>query len=324
MKSLALALAASIAASMMLVCMTAAQTSRPGSPQTLFVSVTNKAGQYIPNLKAADFILEENGSRQEIANFKPDSEAPVSLGILIDKSASMRLPVANQGGEKVSAALLAANGAAKVVLKLMKPQDEYLLMVFDDVFNVKQNFTSDGKKMTETLSKNLSVGGSTRLYRAIADALKETSKKAKNRRKALIVITDVHDTSGDKVEDLQATIRSSEIPVYTFGMRWDAWGVPGEDAQPGKSTYEQEVLKMMAVDSGGFSMVVDIPNLLTDYTISRMIDFVSTIGVDLRGQYTLTYNSSTAGDDAERAIRLRSTTPEYQVRFSRDINQGKK
>src|SRR5262245_25799730 len=91
MKSLALTLIASL----MLVCATTAQTPR-GQEQKLFVSVMNKAGQYIPNLKAQDFILEENGSRQEIASFKPDSDAPVSLGILIDKSTSMRLPVATQ------------------------------------------------------------------------------------------------------------------------------------------------------------------------------------------------------------------------------------
>ena len=289
-----------------------------GQLQTFLVSVMNPTGQYIPDIKPDDLMLEENGVRQEIANLQPDTDAPISLGILIDKSTSMRLPVATQGGEKVSAALLAANGAAKVVLKLTKPQDEYLFMTFDDVFDVKQNFTSDSKKMTEVLSKNLAVGGSTRLYRAIGDALKETGKKAKNRRKALIVITDVHDTSGDKVEDLQATIRASEIPVYTFGMRWDAWGVPGEDHLPGQSTYEESVLKMMAVDSGGYSMVVDIPNLLSDYTITRMVDFVSTIAIDLREQYTLTYYSSSSLPQAERAVRIRSTKPDYRVRFTRD------
>ena len=306
MKSLALLLIAS---------MVAAQAPA-GQTQTLLVSVTNKDGQYVSNLKAEDFIVEESGARQQISGFKPDSDAPVSLGILIDKSTSMRLPVAVQGREKVSAALLAANGAAKVVLKLMKPQDEYLFMTFDDTFNVKQGFTSDAKKMSEALSKNLAVGGSTRLYRAVGDALKETSKKAKNRRRALIVITDVHDTSGDKIEDLQAIIRSEETPVYTFGMRWDAWGVPGEDAETGKSSYEEAVLKMMAADSGGFSMVVDIPDLLTDYTITRMVDFISSIAIDLRGQYTVTYNSTKP--ESERVIRIRTTSPDHQVRFTRD------
>jgi VWFA-related protein len=305
-----------------------AQTPAPsqGQTRTLLVSVINKAGQYIPDLKATDFVLEENGKRQEIVSFSTGSNAPVSLGILIDKSTSMRLPVAQQGKEKVSAALLAANGAGKVVLKLMKPQDEFLLMTFDDVFNVKQAFTSDSKKMADVLTKNLAVGGSTRLYHAIGEALKETGRKAKNRRRALIVITDVHDTSGDKIEDLQALLRSQEIPVYTFGMRWDAWGVPGEDAETAQSPYEEAVLKMIAGESGGYSMVVDIPNLLTDYTITRMADFISAIGVDLRGQYMVTYTSGASGSDAEQAIRIRTNSPEYQVRFTRYTNTptGKK
>src|SRR5262245_31834916 len=115
------------AAIVMMASVIAAQAPA-GQLQTLLVSVTNKDGQYVPNLRAEDFILEENGTRQQISSFKPESDAPVSLGILIDKSTSMRLPVAVQGRERVSAALLAANGAAKVVLKLTKPQDEYLFM----------------------------------------------------------------------------------------------------------------------------------------------------------------------------------------------------
>jgi hypothetical protein len=75
---------------------------------------------------------------------------------------------------------------------------------------------------------------------------------------------------------------------------------------------------MMAVDSGGYSMVVDIPNLLSDYTITRMVDFVSTIAIDLREQYTLTYYSSSSLPQAERAVRIRSTKPDYRVRFTRD------
>jgi hypothetical protein len=99
-------------------------------------------------------------------------------------------------------------------------------------------------------------------------------------------------------------------------MRWNAWGVPGEDAETAQSPYEEAVLRMIAGESGGYSMVVDIPNLLTDYTITRMADFISAIAVDLRGQYTVTYNSSTP--ETSRAIRIRTTSPELQVRFMRD------
>jgi VWFA-related protein len=279
------------------------------------ITVLDDLGRYVHDLKADDFVVEENGMRQEVTGFTQDSEVPLSIGILIDKSASMRLPLAIQGREKVSAALLAADGAARVLVKLMKPQDEFLLMTFDDDLHVKQGYTADQKKITDLLYKNNQVGGSTHLYHAVIDALKQT-KKARYRKRALVVITDVHDTSGDKIDELKASLRDSEIPVYTFGMRWDAWGLPGED--PSQPTFEVAVLREMANDSGGRSMIVDIPDLTTDFTIVRMISFVQDIAAELRGQYTLKYHSSNPGADADKAIRIRAVSPEYQVRFRRD------
>src|SRR5262245_15050180 len=101
------------------------QTRDPGQLQTIVVTVTNSAGQFVPNLKQDSLIGEEDGTRQQIAKFSEESDTPISLGILIDKSASMRLPVAVVGQERVPAALLAAVGAARVVIRLTKPQDEY-------------------------------------------------------------------------------------------------------------------------------------------------------------------------------------------------------
>ncbi len=121
-------------------------------------------GSYVHDLKADDFVVEENGVRQEVTNFSADSDVPISIGILIDKSASMRLPLAMQGKDRVSAALLAADGAAKVLLRLLKPQDEILLMTFDDDLHVKQSYTQDSNKVKELLNKNNVVGGSTHLY----------------------------------------------------------------------------------------------------------------------------------------------------------------
>jgi VWFA-related protein len=303
--------------SLVLATLLTQQPSTPTGPlQTLSVSVTNRAGLFVPSLKAEDFILEEDGVRREVAKFSAEPDMPISLGILIDTSTSMRLPVTLQGREKVPAALLAADGAAKVVLKLTKPDDEYMVMTFNEKMSVKQSFSSDEKKIVDLLNKNNTVGGATHLYKAVGEALKEIRKKAKNPRRALVVLTDVHDTSTDKPEDLQATIRELEIPVYTFGMRWDPWGVPGEDAEPGKSSYEEAVLKMMAVDSAGHSMIVDIPNLLSDYTVTRMIEFVQLLGIELRGQYMISYASG-PGSGA-KAIRLRTTSPDYQVKFRRE------
>ena len=306
-----------------LVLQSAPQQKDPaiGTLQQVVVTVLDDNGRYVRDLKAEDFVLEENGVRQQITSFAQDSEVPVSLGILIDKSASMRLPLAVQGKEKVSAALLAADGAARVLVRLMKPQDEFLFMVFDEGLKVKQQYTTDQKKIVDMLYKNNQVGGSTHLYHAVSEALKQT-KKAKNNKRALVVITDVHDTSGDKLDELKASLKGAEVPVYTFGMRWDAWGLPGED--PAEPTFEVAVLREMAIDSGGRSIIVDIPDLTTDYTVTRMIAFVQDIAAELRGQYTLKYYSTVSGTDAEKALRIRAVSPEYQVRFRRDNSEAVK
>ena len=102
-------------------------------------------------------------------------------------------------------------------------------------------------------------------------------------------------------------------------MRWDAWGLPGED--PTEPTFEVAVLRELAVDSGGRSMIVDIPDLTTDFTVVRMIAFVQDIAAELRGQYTLKYHSTASGTDAEKAVRIRAVSPEYQVRFRRDNSE---
>jgi len=296
------------------------QAQSNGPEQQVILNVIDNAGRYVRDMKADDFVLEENGVRQKLTSFVQDSEVPMSVGILIDKSASMRLPLAVQGKEKVAAALIAANNAAKVLIHFMKPQDEILFMVFDEGLKVKQNFTSDQKKVTELLNKNLQVGGATHLYRAISEALKQM-KKGKHRKRALVVITDVHDTSGDKIDELKANLLESEVPVYTFGMRWDAWGLPGED--PSQPSYEVAFLRELANETGGLSMVVDIPDLTTDYTVVQMISFVQGIAAELRGQYTLKYVSSVPGPEAEKAIRIRAVSPEFTVRFRRETMEVK-
>ena len=79
-----------------------------GPEQQIILNVLDDTGSYVRDLKADDFVVEENGVRQKLTSFVQDSEVPMSVGILIDKSASMRLPLAVQGKEKVAAALIAA------------------------------------------------------------------------------------------------------------------------------------------------------------------------------------------------------------------------
>ena len=225
----------------------------------------------------------------------------------------MRLPLYVQGKEYVPAALLAANRIGRAVVKLMKPQDEFLLMTFDEKVQVKQNFTQDRKKIEDQLEKLNEVGNATHLYDSVVNAL-EKMKKAKYTRRALIVITDAYDTSGKQLDDLRPKIAEQEIQVFTCGLRSVYEEVPDPTAEP----LFQLVLRVLSADTGGLSMVVDLPELQNTPTIEGLIGFAQILALELRGQYTLSYNT-----DRDRTARepIRPSTVSssgVRIRIRRD------
>ena len=289
---------------------------KPQRVQKLVINVSDPQGRFILNLRQQDFIVEENGVEQKITGFMEGSDTPISLGILIDKSMSMRLPLYTEGKQYVPAAILAANRIGRAVVKLMKQGDEFLLMTFDEKVQVKQNFTEDRKKMEDQLQKLNEVGNATHLYESVITAL-EKMKKAKYKRRGLVVITDAYDTSGKELENLRARIAEHEIQVFTCGFRSVYEDVPNPNAEP----LFQLVLRVLSGDTGGVSMVVDLPELQNTPAIEGLIGFSQIIALELRGQYTLTYNTDQTGSLASRFVRVRSPLPQLRIRLRRDAEE---
>ena len=292
---------------------------QPGPPhvQKLVLNVSDSSGRYILNLQQDDFIVEENGVEQKITGFMQGSDIPISLGILIDKSMSMRLPLYVEGQQRVPAAILAANGIGRAIVKLMNPQDEFLLMTFDEKLQVRQNFTQDRKKIEEQLRKLNEVGNATHLYENVINAL-EKMKKSKYKRRALLVITDAYDTSGRDLEQLRAKIAEQEIQVFTCGVRSVTAELPNPSAEP----LFQLVLRVLSADTGGLAMVVDLPELQSTLSIEGLIIFSQIIAMELRGQYTLAYNTNQTGPLASRFVRVRTNIPQLRIRLRRDADDS--
>jgi Ca-activated chloride channel homolog len=289
----------------------------PMRSQKVVINVNDNRGRFIMNLKPEDFVVEEEGKPQKITGFVQDSDIPVSLGILIDKSMSMRLPLRVEGKETVPAAILAATGVARAVVKLMRPQDEFLIMTFDEKVQVKMNFTQDRKKVEDQLYKLNVVGDATHLYSSVLNAI-DKMKKAKYRRKALIVITDAYDTSGKQLEDIRTELGDQEIQVFTLGLRSVFEDVPNPTAEP----LFQLVLRTLSADTGGISMIIDVPELQSNSSVEGIIGFAQIIALELRGQYTLTYDTNRIGSLASRFVRVRAPNhPELRVRLRRDVEE---
>src|SRR5260221_4070547 len=85
----------------------------------LHATVRNARGELVTNLERGAFTVYENGKRQPVTLFRRD-DIPVSLGLLIDNSGSMRAL-----RSKVEAAALALARASN-------PQDEIFVVNFND------------------------------------------------------------------------------------------------------------------------------------------------------------------------------------------------
>lgn len=140
-----------------------------------------KDGRAVNSLKREDFLLSEDGQRQEIVHFSQD-RLPLSILLLLDLSASVR-PVIEE----------IRNGALQA-MEHLRPEDEVALMTFADKTRLLQDFTRDRKVIVEQISRTLEksfVGVGTSIHTSIYDAVLEMDK-AHDRlsRRVIIVVTD--------------------------------------------------------------------------------------------------------------------------------------
>ena len=122
-------------------------------------TVTDANGRFVGNLKREDFVVYEDGQRQEISQFESE-RVPVSLGIALDTSGSML-------GEKIVAAQAALN---RFLFDLLGPQDEVFLYRFDGRPELVQGWTTDRRAVSQALGAVKPSGG-TAIYDTVAQAI---------------------------------------------------------------------------------------------------------------------------------------------------------
>lgn len=140
-----------------------------------------KDGVMVNLLRREDFVLSEDGVKQEIIHFSQD-RLPLSILLLLDQSASVR-PVVEE----------IRNGALQA-LQLLRPEDEVALMTFADQTRLLQGFTRDRKSIVDQISRTLEkafVGVGTSIHTALYDAALQMDKASDRlSRRVIIVVTD--------------------------------------------------------------------------------------------------------------------------------------
>src|SRR5215217_5999967 len=296
---------------------------------TVPVSVLDRDGRFISDVRREQFSVFENGVEQKIAYFEP-TEKPFTVALLLDTSGSTFFH------------LWEIKEAAISFAKQLRPQDRVLVVTFDRLVMLLTEATNDANVVTEVIARNAITGFSTRLYDALDLVIKRRLNKIDG-RKAIVLFTDGLDTASyqatfkstlHEVEELDTLIypiqydttdfvdaqtRTNTTVVTTTTTGWPLgrrsssrvlYGTP-EANGPGTSMDDYKLadqyLHQLADKTGG--------RLYEANDRTQLSNAFSKIAEELRHQYSLGYYPQTTLQSGERReIRVRVDEPNVAVR----------
>jgi Ca-activated chloride channel family protein len=242
-------------------------------------TVIDKNGHLVTTLPQSAFTVYENKIRQEIRRFRRE-DVPVSLGLVIDNSGSMRNKLA-----KVEAAALA-------LVKDSNRDDEVFIVNFNDTAyldNPKdKDFTNDISELQTALSR-IDARGGTAMRDAIEMSIQHL-KKAHRDKKVLVVITDGNDNSSIlSLEHIMKSAHQSDVLIYGVGLL--------TEEEHREATRAKRALNDLAEATGGKTF---FPK-----DVEEVDAIAHLVAHDIRSQYTIEYSpSNSAMDGTFRAIRI--------------------
>jgi VWFA-related protein len=253
---------------------------------SVLASVRGKAGALIANLQKDDFKIYEDGKEQQIKNFTRETDLPLTLGLLVDTSASQERLVD-----------IEQRAASKFFSKVLRPKDQAFLIQFGAEAELLQDLTNSARILQDGLKQlRLSVptGGlhpgpvptmqnqaGTILYDAVYLAANEKLKREVG-RKAIVLITDGVDTGSKISRDkaIESAQKSDAIIYSIYYVDRAAYGGGFGTISLGGGGGESE-LRRMSSETGGQVFKVDRNHSLDE--IFREIQD------EMRSQYAISY-----------------------------------
>lgn len=250
----------------------------------LSCTVIDEKGQPVEGLTQNDFRVWEDSAPQRISSFR-HQDLPVSMGLLIDNSGSMRDKRA------------VVNRASMDLLRESNRQDTAFIVNFSDRAYLDQGFTSDLIALNRGLS-HYDSQGTTAMYDAVAASADELAKFSKFQKQVLLIVSDGADNAS-RLSREQAIRRVQDLAgpvVYSIGLLFDS--------DPRESQRAHEALQTLSDDTGGIAY------------FPRSMDEVSKIAAqvaaDIRNQYTVGYHSTRTDNVAGyRTVHVEAYSPRY-------------
>lgn len=175
---------------------------------TLPVSVSDRDGRYIPNLRKEDFRLWEEGIEQNVAFFS-SVDKPFSVVLMIDTSGSTRFRLDE------------IQDAAITFVNQLRQDDRVMVVSFDDDIRVLSEFTSDRSRLRNAIRRT-EPGEGTKLYDAV-DLVMNQRLNNESGRKAIVLFTDGVDTTSRHASYASNIRDAEELDALIYPVQYNTY-----------------------------------------------------------------------------------------------------
>ena len=230
---------------------------------SLLASVLDKDGRPAPNLTVDQFEVYEEGVKQKIELFEPETQQPLDLALMIDSSLS-----------EIKDLEFESEAASRFIQKLVRPADRLALYEFADAVTQIAPFSSN-VPMLQAALKHIAPGDGTAIYDAVYLGAQALGRNPAGRRRAIVLVTDAGETtSRADFETARRAALRADVLLYTIVVRV----VKNEG---GRNTAGEHALETIADTTGG---AIYFPDNVGD--LGAMFDRIDR---ELRTQYRLAY-----------------------------------
>jgi Ca-activated chloride channel family protein len=244
----------------------------------------------ITGLTKDDFEVFEDGDEEPVTQFS-DKRTPVSVGVLLDISDSMR-------GQPIVDARAALD---RFMAELLDAGDEAFAGAFNHLPRIVVPWTAPPSRLAGRLANERPTGG-TAIYDAIVASISMLQRHNRSRA-ALIVISDGADTASDRsLVQTREALRRIDAFVYAIA-------IDSATEQRVSTRVNAEALRELTGPSGGYTEVVRSYEDLGPAT--------QRIAEELNSQYTLGFATKKPQDGSWRTIRVRVKNHDYLARARR-------
>lgn len=245
---------------------------------SLVLSVTDRKGRFVGNLRPSDFSVLDNDKKQDVLTFfQSETDLPLRVALLLDVSSSVAYKFP-----------LEQNTIGEFFHQGARPPDRIAVFAFNQNVQMIAPASNNWKQVSHRV-RELKANGETALYDAISKGSAWLGQDRQPSRHIMIVITDGQDNvSKNSIEDTISHVLMAEASIYAVNV--------DEDFPIDLVRQATANLKHLADATGGTYLHAD-----NDGTVGRAF---ARIKRELRSQYALAYKPSNLTDQTFHQLRI--------------------